>query len=416
MLPDDIQIRRAREGDLPEMARIHSAAFPGAPLTLDDRIRHFREDPRLALEDHWVCHRGGTLVGIFALYNFRMLRRGKVIPTGGIGGVAVSPEARKSRIAYLMMARAVEIMEQNSTPLSILYPFRHSFYRRLGWGLVGQVKLYRLDPQNIPLFSEREHTFPVLTTGQQEEVMRCYRRAAEIGNGLLERPDPVWYERVFKNALCYAWRSPDSGAVEGYLTYGYDPFPPEKSFITAADINIMDYVWNTPEALRGLLGFLSAQRDQARIIYLPDQSGLDLEHILTDPRMPDGVHDWRMGAETAHIGSNLMGRIVQLRRVFAAGGFGDGEGRVIFKIKDNLNPRNSEPLTVGFKGSSVEFPVVGSAPVTMECDIATLSSVYWGALSLPAAVIMNLVKITGTGAEFLEDVFRIPRPVCHDRF
>ena len=412
----NVQIRRAREADLPEMARIHYAAFPGAQLTLEERIRHFREDPRLRLEDHWVCHRGSAMAGIFALYDFRTFRRGKALPVCGIGGVAISPEARKSRIAYLMMARALEIMEQNGTPLSILYPFRHSFYRRLGWGLVGQVKLYYADPAAIPLFQERQQVFPVLTAEQQEEVMECYRRAAESGNGFLERPDPVWYERVFKNSQCYAWRSPDSSSVDGYLTFTYQPAPPEQSFVTS-ELKVLDFVWTSHEALRGLLGFVAAQRDQVRIVHIPDQSGVELEHAFHDPRMPDGVHTWSLGAETARIGWGLMGRIIGLRRTLAAGGFGAGEGYVTFNITDELNPKNNEPLSVLFKNGAAEFVVKpGGAPqATLECGIAALSSIYWGALSLPTAVALNLAKVTGS-VELLSGLFQIPKPVCHDRF
>ncbi|NQU05209.1 MAG: GNAT family N-acetyltransferase, partial [Calditrichaeota bacterium] len=125
-LPANLTIRRTRDSDLAEMARIHAASYPGASLTLEERIRHIRDNPRLPLEDNWICERADRLIGMFALYNFRMYRGDSFVPAGGIGRVAVAPEARLEKIAYYMMKQAVEIMNQNGTPLSILHPFRHS--------------------------------------------------------------------------------------------------------------------------------------------------------------------------------------------------------------------------------------------------------------------------------------------------
>ena len=316
-LPDDILIIRARDGDLPEMARLHFAAYPGIPLTLEQRIENFRTDPRISLEDRWVCLRKDRLIGLFNLYNFQMYRSGELIPVGGIGGVAVSPEARREKIAFWMMMRAVRIMDQNGSPLSLLYPFRHSFYHRLGWGLVGRVQRYRFDPRSLPAYSDKENVGPVTTFDDREEVMTCYNRFAEKRNGLLKRNDPTWFETVFKNETCYAYRAPDSGKIEGYILFKYEPLPKDTCFITS-DMSLRELVWTNQRSFRGLIGFLSAQRDQIRTIIYHDQSGLPFEQLLSEPIAVGGGRNLHLGAETASVGSNLMGRIVQLRRALAA--------------------------------------------------------------------------------------------------
>ncbi len=414
--PSDLTVRRAREGDLPEMARVHYAAYPGSKMTLEERIERFRSNPRLPMEDHWVCLRGGKLVGLFALYNFRMFWQGVLIPTGGIGNVAVAPEARRERVAYWMMARSVEIMKQNGVPLSILYPFRHSFYRHLGWGLVGQTRLYRFAPEILPAYPERSGVNPVVTYEDREEVMACYRRFAEAHNGLLERSEPVWFERVLKNAQCYGYRAPDSGQMEGYLAFQYHPHPVEERFLSS-DLEVRDFIWNSQRALYGLLGFLSAQRDQVKIVVFPDQSQLPFEHIMGDPQMPDGRHGWMMGSEMAWVGAGLMGRIVQLRKVLGAGSYGPGEGVVTFQVADDLNPDNARPLTVEFSRGKAQFPQRQEARISLSTDIATFSSIYWGALPLPDAVLLGMVRIEGEDdASFLNDLFTASKPLCLDFF
>ncbi len=415
-LPENLSIRRARDNDLPEIARLHFAAYPGIPMTLDERISHFRDDPRIPLEDNWVCMRRDRLVGVFALYNFQMYRSGVVYPAGGIGRVAVAPEARLEKIAYWLMARAVEIMDQNAVSLSILYPFRHSFYRKLGWGIAEQVRSYRIDPSTIPLFPERSRMETVITNAEMEEVMACYQRFAESHNGLLVRDDPVWYEHIFKNCLTYAFRAEDTGEVEGYILYKYKPHSVATAFMVS-DLIVREMIWTTDRAFRGIWGFLSSQRDQVKCIEYTHHSELPIEYILKDPQKVDGMHSMLSGAETASIGSGLMGRIVKLRKVFVAGNFGEGNGEVTIKIRDELNSGNAQPLTVAFENGKTDFPRKSSSDLIVSTDIATISSLYWGALSFCDALFLCLVEIECKGdTSFLETVLSFRRSICLDHF
>jgi len=344
------------------------------------------------------------------------MKRGRIgVPAGGIGMVAVAPEARRQKIAYWMMLKSVQIMEQNEMPVSILYPFSHGFYRKLGWGNVGRTTLYRLPPGALPNYPERVNVVPVQTYEDQSAVMECYDRFAEGSNGLLVREEPIWFERVFKNNVCYAYRSP-TGVVEGYVTFCYEAVPKE-IHITAADVVVRDFVFLTDEALRGLLGFLAAQGDQARAVLLPDQVGLQLDHCLTDPLMESGRHTWSLGAETAWVGSHLMGRIVNLRRALAVGRLTGGSGRVTFELKDELNPVNSEPLTVEFDNGKPDFQKVGPTGIVFRSDIATFASLFWGALKYGEAKRFGLVETEGAGdAALFNKLFALPKPLCFDHF
>ncbi len=415
---NDLVIRRARDIDRPEMGRIHNQCYPNDKVTLEERIERFRGNPRISLEDHWVCEANNRLVGMFALYPFRMYRGGAMVPAGGIGIVGVPPEARRGGVAYQMMAKAVEIMDQTNMPLSILHPFRHSFYHKMGWGVIGRNTVFKFAPRNLPDFPERVDVQPVITSEEYEAVMKCYHQYALRQNGLLARDDPYWYEVVFKNAHCYAYTDPASGEVEGYLTFRYKPHPWDKAFMTS-DMTIWDFVWNSRRALHGLLGFLSAQTDQIESIILPDQVGLPLEQLLKEPLMPGGNQNMVLGAETATIGSTLMGRIVQLRRVLKVyGKLGDATGKVTLKIQDKLNPLNSEPITIELQNGQVDFcPAAQVADIQLSTDIATFSAMYWGALKFTDAVLFGMVELEGKGdTGFLKRMFNAPKPICFDHF
>ncbi len=414
-IPSDIQIRRARDGDIPEMARLHYASFPEMGITPEERAERFRSNPLLSLEDHWVCERAGKLLGLFALYDFKLFRYKDLIRTGGIAIVSVAPEVRRQKIALYMMIRAIQIMDQNGVALSALYPFNHTFYRRLGWGFIGHIHYYRFPAGALPVLPERDNVIYVWSNEEREEVMLCYRRFAELHNGLFQRPEPVWFESVFKRSFCYAYRSPDNGELEGYITLNYEALPKEE-YLSGCDIRVIDFVWLTDRALRGLIGFLAAQSDQARCVILADQSGIPFEFLCENPLMQAGRHTWQMGAETARLGVSMMGRIVSLRRTLLGSSFGNGAGQIKLEIKDSLNPTNCEPLTIEFKDGKAEF-IKQNASLTLKTDISTFSSIYWGALSIEAAVSLGLVEIEGKADwRFLKSVLYIPKPICYEYF
>jgi len=386
-------------------------------MTLEQVIERFRSNPQISLEEFWVCQRDGNLVGFFGIYNFQIYRNGKKIPTGGIGSVAVSAEARRDRIAHWMMLRAVEIMDQNNIPLSILHPFRHSFYRHLGWGLTGKVHMYRFSPKSLLDYPERRQVSPVISTDDQEQVMSCYLKYARRNNGLVVRKDAQWYESIFKNSQCYAYISPETEEVEGYLTFRYRNAEKGHQHV-AADIDIWDFVWNSRSALYGLLGFISSQRDQVNLVNFADQSGLPFSQILSDPLMPDGISNFHLGAETTHIGSGFMGRIINLKKaLLIAGNMGNVSGKVTLQIEDKLNPANEMPVTLEIEDGTPEILARGSADIKFKTNIATFSAIYWGSLKIMDAVVLNLLELEGKGdAGFLRKMFDLPKPQCMDYF
>ncbi|HHE46290.1 MAG TPA: hypothetical protein ENL08_01130 [Bacteroidetes bacterium] len=247
--------------------------------------------------------------------------------------------------------------------------------------------------------------------------MACYHKVAVAYNGMLVRDEPVWFEHVFKNRLVYYYRGDDTGDVEGYIIYRYNPHAADTEFL-ASDLIVSEMIWLNERALKGLLGFLSSQHDQIGSVDYYDHFNLPMEQLLNEPIMSGGHRSMILGAETAWIGSGLMGRIVQLRKVLTQGKFGEGRGKVTLKVKDELQPGNAGQLTVEFDDGGVELNDRRVAELTMSTDIATFSSIYWGALSLRDARYLGMVEIEGKGrdASFLDTVFSFPKSVCLDYF
>jgi predicted acetyltransferase len=75
--------------------------------------------------------------------------RGKLYPLGGVAGVASHPNGRRKGYAYQVLENLLKSDYESGCVFSGLYPFRESFYGRLGFVTYPQVKITRFSPQSL---------------------------------------------------------------------------------------------------------------------------------------------------------------------------------------------------------------------------------------------------------------------------
>lgn len=81
----------------------------------------------------WALFIDGEAVACAAESPMRQHIRGKTFPMSGIWGVATHPRHRRRGYAKKLLARTLHHARQQGRPVSCLYPFRESFYERLGY-------------------------------------------------------------------------------------------------------------------------------------------------------------------------------------------------------------------------------------------------------------------------------------------
>jgi predicted acetyltransferase len=82
-------------------------------------------------------YEGGRLVAVAAALDLTQWWHGRAVSTGGIGAVAVAPEARGRGAARELMAGVLERCAELGHSLSMLYPATTPLYRSLGWEHAG---------------------------------------------------------------------------------------------------------------------------------------------------------------------------------------------------------------------------------------------------------------------------------------
>lgn len=87
-----------------------------------------------------------TPVGCVAATAMTQNVRGALFDAGGVWGVATHPAARRKGHCRRLMADLLAGLRQDGQALSCLYPFRESFYERLGYVSLPQVHTARFTP------------------------------------------------------------------------------------------------------------------------------------------------------------------------------------------------------------------------------------------------------------------------------
>ncbi len=72
--------------------------------------------------------------------------RGHIFSMGGVGAVTTAPEARRKGYARALMQHILAACYESGSPVSTLYPFRESFYQRLGYVGFPQIHDVQFDP------------------------------------------------------------------------------------------------------------------------------------------------------------------------------------------------------------------------------------------------------------------------------
>lgn len=304
MQDDSLELRVATEQDIPELAALWTESFAG-PRSVDDRVRELGEGmPYGTLRDCRVLEVGGRTAAALRTYRMELHFRGRRQPTLGLAGVAVAADFRRRGLGRRICVDALREGRRRGDVLSLLYPFRVSFYANLGYTLAGTLHHHRFRPGDLPLYPGWER----VVRGEEAdhaEVRAFYRSVAERSNGMLERDRSAWRARLPPRSRLYLHHSED-GRPDGYLVV--------RSSLgrERPTLHVQELVWDGDDAYRALLGWLSAQRDQFAYVThdaLPSEA---FHRHLPHPRLEGSRRPRPLWFESARILRGPMLRLLDV--------------------------------------------------------------------------------------------------------
>ena len=412
------EIRVIAERELERIVEITAHAYPGMKIVTQADRDQFREqmaargsDPAIHL---YGLFREGELCGGMVLYDFDMTLYETRAGVGGVGMVAVDALHKKEKVARDMIAAYLRHYRERGFPLAALYPFRPDFYAAMGFGYGTKINEYRVTPSSFRAGGDKSRV-RFMTPDDRERLAACYERYTAKTHGMfrltefarsrfLSNPDfrVVGYER--------------EGQILGYLSYRLQTPNPDENFVLQ-DMRIQQWVYETPEALQGLTAYLRSQVDQVRrvVFYTFDESFF---YALSDPRNGSDRLLPPVNHESNAQGVGLMYRILDLRRFFellAEHDFGGETLTLRLNVRDTFAPEANGPLVVRFERGRAQVVATEVTPdVTVDMDIAELSSLLMGCAPFAALYQLGLARISDPGrVQQVERIFHAPRkPVC----
>jgi len=399
-----MKIRQAKSADIDDITHIISTAFliPDYHGLRENLI----DNPRYSFRDIIVVEDGVDIVACVKIIPLKVSFKNKIVDAGGISAVAVLPEYRRRGIADMMLKDALKRMFNAKYPFSLLYPFQHRFYRKYGWEFIGSVMLYEIEPSNIPMFEERFNVRK-MKISDREKIKKVYAEKILNVNFALYRNDAFWTRVVFQNF-------PNPYVYEDGDLLGYVSFEMKKNGRGLVEIEIKELVALTPEAYRGLWGFLASLTEQVvKIKYLapPDEPLFD---VLIEPREREFKRPFFEYKSFASICSGFMMRIINLEEALKLLKIANAPNfETSISIKDDLIPENNFTFKIIVEDRNINIKKIDSKIPDIETDIATFSQIFSGFVKPTSLYQTGKIRGDFKMIKFLDPVFADSLPFMY---
>jgi len=391
------EIRQLHGGDLEDFSRIVRHAYPSIGGRSREAVAEYAESlEKRADEDGRLSYLGlfreDELLGGLMLNDFRMNLRGSTVPALGVSLVAVDLAHKRRHVCKELMQHVLERAEADGYALTTLYPFRPDFYRRMGFGFGSPVYELDLDPAQLPRSPLLERV-RLLDEDSAREALDLYQRLFRTTSGLFEKRLHELARPLAKGNTSLAAYGGDGG-VEGYAMFRFGK--PEGGNFLRYDLEVLELLYDGPDALQGLLAFLGTQSDQVRRIrLLTHEAGLF--HRFDDPTTRSGRLLPRVNHPVALMGAGVMYRFTDPEEAIPLLASGRGHlssAPAELCIEDDFVWK--APRSVVVKAVDGKLELVDAEPegrLTMRID--AFSSIVAGSATLAGLAAMGMVRCEG---------------------
>jgi len=251
------------DGDVEAFARVDGESFGSSFEVSLAWTRRIAEHATVR-----VARSGDDIVGGYALLPVGQFYGGRSVPARAVVAVCVHPAQRRKGIAGILLRDLVDVAGGSGAALAPLQAATTRLYRRWGWelgdrGLTQTVRTSAL--------AQLRGSGDVVQSPDDRSLEALRRAYLPAWDGPLDRPD--WWLAVEwtladdanEQRRIYGWS--EDGRLTGYVRYRarHESTP-------WLAIAVEELIATTPDALRGLLGFLGALEAQAPEITFRDSA------------------------------------------------------------------------------------------------------------------------------------------------
>jgi predicted acetyltransferase len=351
-------------------------------------------------ENVWGVFVDEALASALMCFNAEQNVRGAVKAMGGVACVASAPQFRGRGHARALMQAAFEEMRRRGTAVSMLRPFRESFYERFGYVSANADLRVTFPTEALSHWLGREAAPGWTTTaGPAREVIAEIQdfwrgKALPRYHGLIDFPEASeaeWQEWIKNKVATFA---SSNGDRRGFALFK------KTGFGHHGKLEVSQFLWTEPEARDLLLQFLARHRDQTASVEIRLPYGTPFQQWLQDVSRP-------LHLEVFHL--PWMVRVMDVPAALE-GLPAEAAGEVAVDVVDEQCDWNSGIYLLRSDGGRLAVEKIGAEPA-VRMDVKALSALAYG--TLPTAELARRGWLAGGEAATLEllDRWFPPRPL-----
>jgi predicted acetyltransferase len=322
--------------------------------------------------------------------------RGKLFPASGVWGVSTDPAGRRKGYCRKTIASLLEVDRKAGNVFSNLYPFRESFYERMGYVAFPLTKIAKFSPASISptLKLELDGEIELKLIGEAYETYREYlanMRESQHGMAIF---DVGVLSPTNRNRLWIALAR-FNGKVEGLMLYKL-----VGEEVTKYNFQAIRFYYQTSQARYLLLNWIARHVDQANRVEL----------WLAEDEYPElWISDIDIKVESAV--RPAMNRVLDVEKI---GGMSVGKGTFSAKIIDPLCPWNEGVWE--FESIDGCLQVMKATKSDCELTIQALTALIAGTRNPQDFPILGWGNPNHELQTVLRNLFPAVRPYLHENF
>jgi len=347
--------------------------------------------------DYFAAYEDSQPVAMAGHHDMTQNVRGKIYPTSGLFMVATDPSARRKGLARKVIQKLLSDMRDEGFMFSALYPFRESFYERLGYVPYPRPRFVHFTPSAVEPLLKKDLGGQVecclnSENGKWEEYFDfCHKLQSGLhGMTVFDNTTPIFKEI---NERWLALAKVD-GETVGAMVYSF-----EGEIITQFILRAWNFYYTTPQGLYLLLEWIARHLNQAS----------QVELWLAPDDYPDTWYtdfDYTNGSMT----KPPMGRVLDVARI---GGMQVGPGKFTAQIVDPYCPWNEGTWIFESCGELAVKP--GSQP-DCKLTIQGLSALVYGVNDPAELAYRGWGELPAQIQSVMRSMFPRKVPYIHERF
>ena len=348
-----------------------------------------------------VAFEDGQPVATITAHPMQQNVRGRVLPMSGIAAVATHPVARRRGYIRQLFDRIFADIHEREQPVSCLYPFRESFYERLGYAAFPSPRYVTLDPHQLtPLvrmakpgrvetvsLADGWERWRAFLTGYQPQV-HGFSLRSEQGTRWRQDANDAWVALAFDDET--------SQQPSGLMTYRVTGY--------TGELRGDAFYYTSSAAKYQLLDWIGRHVDQVKRAVVKLGPAEYPELWFRDLDAHSASHD-------EHAWPSPMARITS---VPGLAGIGSGDGTFSARIVDEQCDWNDGVFTFTGENGALAVEAGGDAASTL--TIQGLSALIYSGYDPDDISFRHWGEIDPADRPTIRRMFEPAYPIMHEEF